>query len=220
MIYYPIQTLLNAGITEVLIVLGGNNAGEFIKLLRDGRDLGLKSLYYAYQQGEKGIADALLLAEGFVGDDRSVVILGDNIIEGNIIEPVERFKRQGSGARILLKKVPDPERFGVAEFDVNGKLTGIIEKPKKPPSDWAVTGIYMYDSRVFNIIRSIEPSSRGELEITDVNNRYIQMGEMEYDFLEGWWMDAGTFDSLLRTGNLVARTGANKLKLDDDRGLR
>ena len=219
MIYYPIQTLVNAGITEILIVLGGNTAGEFIKLLGDGKELGIRSLYYAYQRGEGGIADALLLAEGFVGDDRSVVILGDNVIEGNIIGPVERFKRQRSGARILLKEVPDPQRFGVIEIDEAGKPIRIIEKPQNPPSNLAVTGIYMYDARVFDMIKTLKPSERGELEITDVNNMYIHLGEMEYDFIEGWWMDAGTFESLLQTSTLVAKTGANKVKLED-RGLR
>jgi glucose-1-phosphate thymidylyltransferase len=218
MIYYPIQTLVNAGITDILIVTGGNSAGDFLKLLGNGKAFGLKHLNYTYQEGEGGIADALSLAEDFADGDPVCVILGDNIIEGNICRAVRAFRHQGSGAKILLKKVPDPQRFGVPELD-GPRIVRIEEKPKEPKSDYAVIGIYMYDADVFNIIKTLKPSARGELEITDVNNIYIERGEMTWDELEGWWTDAGTFDSLLRASNLVAQTGANKLDLGD-KGVR
>ncbi|GIU81566.1 MAG: spore coat protein [Acidobacteria bacterium] len=210
MIYYPIQTLINAGIQDIMIVTGGNSAGDFLRLLGNGKDFGLKHLNYTYQEGEGGIADALRLAEHFADGDLICVILGDNIIEGNIVKAKEDFERQGKGAKILLKKVPDPQRFGVPELD-GDRIIRIEEKPKIPKSDYAVTGIYFYDSRVFEIIKTLKPSLRGELEITDVNNDYIERGEMTWAELEGWWTDAGTFDSLLRASNLVAKTGANKL---------
>jgi len=214
MIYYPIQTLVNAGITDILIVTGGNSAGDFLKLLGNGKAFGLKHLNYTYQEGEGGIAEALSLAEDFADGDPVCVVLGDNIIEGNICRAVRAFRHQGSGAKILLKKVPDPQRFGVPELD-GPRIVRIEEKPKEPKSDYAVIGIYMYDADVFNIIKTLKPSARGELEITDVNNIYIERGEMTWDELEGWWTDAGTFDSLLRASNLVAQTGANKLDLGD-----
>ncbi len=210
MIYYPIQTLINAGIRDIMIVTGGNSAGDFLRLLGNGKDFGLKHLNYTYQEGEGGIADALKLAEHFADGDLICVILGDNIIEGNIVKAREDFEKQGKGAKILLKKVPDPQRFGVPELD-GDRIIRIEEKPKIPKSDYAVTGIYFYDSRVFEIIKTLKPSARGELEITDVNNDYIERGEMTWAELEGWWTDAGTFDSLLRASNLVAKTGANKL---------
>ncbi len=203
MIYYPIQTLVTAGIHDILIVTGGNNAGDFLRLLGNGQQFGLKHINYAYQKGEGGIAAALSLAEHFSHGGKMVIVLGDNIIEGNIAKSVEAFQKQEKGARVLLKEVSDPERFGVAE--VRGKkLVGIEEKPKQPKSSYIVTGIYLYDDRVFDIIHTLKPSGRGELEITDVNNAYIQKGEMEYDILEGWWSDAGTFDSLLKANQLVA----------------
>ena len=211
MIYYPIQTLVNAGIDDILIVTGGNNAGDFLKLLGNGKEFNLKHVNYTYQEGEGGIADALSLAKFFSDDESICVILGDNIIEKNIIHAVEAFKKQTGGAKILLKEVPDPERFGVPEIH-GDKITGIEEKPKKPRSKYAVTGIYMYDSAVFDIIAPLKPSERGELEITDVNNTYIKRGNMTYEILDGWWTDAGTFESLLSAGNLVARTGANKME--------
>jgi glucose-1-phosphate thymidylyltransferase len=210
MIYYPIQTLINAGIRDIMIVTGGNSAGDFLRLLGNGKDFGLKHLNYTYQEGEGGIADALKLAEHFADGDLICVILGDNIIEGNIVKAREDFEKQGKGAKILLKKVPDPQRFGVPELD-GDRIVRIEEKPKVPKSNYAVTGIYFYDSRVFEIIKTLKPSARGELEITDVNNDYIERGEMTWAELEGWWTDAGTFDSLLRASNLVAKTGANKL---------
>jgi glucose-1-phosphate thymidylyltransferase len=209
MIYYPIRILVNAGIDEILIVTGGNNAGEFLRLLENGKDFGLKHINYTYQQGEGGIAAALSLAEYFADKDKIVVVLGDNIIEGNIRSAVEKFRKQEGGARILLKEVSDPQRFGVPVF-AGGKIVRVEEKPSKPASNYAVIGIYMYDYRVFEFIRSLKPSQRGELEITDVNNFYIKEGKMQWDLLEGWWSDAGTFESLQYAGNLVAKTGANK----------
>ena len=205
MVYYPIQTLVNAGIHEILLVTGGKNAGDFLRLLGNGRDFGLKHLNYTYQDGEGGIADALGLAEHFADGGPICVILGDNIIDRSIRHVAEDFKRQKAGAKILLKEVPDAERFGVAEVR-DGRIVGIEEKPKKPKSNLAVTGIYMYDETVFDKVRQLVPSGRGELEITDVNNAYIREGTMTYAHLEGWWTDAGTFDSLLRAGNLVAET--------------
>jgi len=210
MIYYPIQTLVDAGVTDILIVTGGNSAGDFLRLLGNGANFGLKHINYTYQEGEGGIADALRLAKHFVGKDGVVVILGDNIIEKSIKDAVDDFKRQKKGAKILLKEVDDPERFGVAIFK-NGKVVGIEEKPKNPKSNFAVTGIYMYDNRVFDIIKNLKPSRRGELEITDVNNAYLRRKEMSYSVLDGWWTDSGTFESLHRASNLVAEKLNNKL---------
>jgi glucose-1-phosphate thymidylyltransferase len=209
MIYYPLRTLLNAGIEDILIVTGGNHAGDFLRLLGNGKEFGLKHLNYTYQEGEGGIADALSLAEHFSDYEKMVVILGDNIIEGNIAQAVKDFRKQKEGAKILLKEVSDPQRFGVPEL-VDGKIVSIEEKPQAPKSKYAVIGIYMYDGKVFDIIRTLKPSGRGELEITDVSNAYVRQGKMTYDFLEGWWSDAGTFESLHRTSNLVAQGGANK----------
>jgi glucose-1-phosphate thymidylyltransferase len=205
MIYYPIQTLVDAGIRDILIVTGGNYAGDFLQLLGNGRQFGLTSLNYTYQEGEGGIADALSLAEHFADNGKICVILGDNIIEKSIRDAVEDFRHQEKGAKILLKEVPDPERFGVAEIH-KGHVVRIEEKPKAPKTNYAVTGIYMYDATVFDKIRTLEPSARGELEITDVNNAYIREAALSFAFLDGWWTDAGTFDSLLRAGNLVAQT--------------
>jgi glucose-1-phosphate thymidylyltransferase len=209
MIYYPIETLRNAGIDEILIVTGGNSAGDFLRLLENGDELGV-SLSYAYQRGEGGIAAALRLAERFVGGDSICVMLGDNLIERDIRATADAFRARQQGACILLKEVDDPERFGVAVRD-GDRIAKIIEKPKDPPSNLAVIGIYMYDNRVFEIIKTLKPSARGELEITDVNNAYIGLGQMSYGMLEGWWTDAGTFDSLLRASRLVAEGGANKV---------
>ena len=206
MIYYPIETLVDAGIKDILIVTGGNHAGEFLHLLGNGREFGLKHINYTYQKGEGGIAEALGLAEHFADNDKIVVILGDNIIEKSIKKYADDFLKQPKGAKILLKEVDDPERFGVAEVKGN-KILSIIEKPKKPKSKYAVTGIYMFDSRVFDIIKALKPSDRGELEITDVNNDYISRGEMTFDVLEGWWTDCGTHESLLNASNLIAKKG-------------
>lgn len=212
MIYYPIQTLVNAGITDIMIVTGGNSAGEFLRLLGNGKAFGLKHLNYTYQEGEGGIAEALSLVEHFAGGDPVCVVLGDNIVEGNIRSAVRAYRHQGGGAKILLKKVPDPQRFGVPEFD-GPRILRIDEKPAAPKSEYAVIGIYMYDSQVYDIIRTLQPSGRGELEITDVNNAYISRGDMTWEELEGWWTDAGTFESLLRASKSVAETGANKLDI-------
>ena len=190
MIYYPIQTLVNAGITDIMVVTGGSSAGEFLRLLGNGKAFGLKHLNYAYQEGEGGIADALSLVEHFVAGGPVCVVLGDNIIQGNIRSAVESYRRQDGGAKIILKKVPDPQRFGVPRLAGN-RVVSIDEKPAKPQSDYAVIGIYMYDSNVYDIIRSLKPSGRGELEITDVNNAYIDRGTMEYDVIDGFWGDAG-----------------------------
>ncbi|MCC6364144.1 MAG: NTP transferase domain-containing protein [Bryobacterales bacterium] len=205
MIYYPIQTLVDAGIHDILIVTGGRNSGDFLRLLGNGKEFGLKHLNYTYQEGEGGIADALNLAEHFADGQKICVVLGDNIIEGSIRKAADAFRAQERGARILLKEVTDAERFGVAEMQ-GGRIIGIEEKPRHPKSNYAVTGIYMYDETVFEKIRLLVPSRRGELEITDVNNAYIREGTLSYSFLEGWWTDAGTFESLRRATNLVAET--------------
>ena len=203
MIYYPLETLIDAGITDILIVTGGNFAGDFLKLLGNGKEFGLKHINYTYQEGEGGIAEALGLAEHFAGKDKVAVVLGDNLIEGSIAKFVKSYEGQDCGAKILLKEVTDAHRFGVAEVD-SGKIKRIIEKPKNPPSNLAVTGIYFYDSQVFEMIKTLKPSGRGELEITDVNNMYIEKNQLTYDVLDGWWTDAGTFESLHRASNLVA----------------
>jgi len=203
MIYYPIQTLVDAGIKDILIVTGGRNAGDFLRLLANGKEFGLTHLDFTYQEGEGGIAEALSLAEHFADGKKLCVILGDNIIEGSIRAAAGEFRDQKRGARILLKEVEDAERFGVAELQ-DGRIIGIEEKPKRPKSNYAVTGIYMYDETVFEKVRTLVPSKRGELEITDVNNAYIHEGSMTFSHLDGWWTDAGTFDSLLRATNLVA----------------
>ncbi len=210
MIFYPIQTLVNAGISEILVVTGGQNAGDFLRLLSNGKGFGLKHIDYTYQEGEGGIADALRLAEHFADEQKLCVVLGDNIIEGNICEAARQFDRQPRGAHIILKEVEDPERFGCPEI-VDGRILRIEEKPKRPKSRYAVTGIYFYDSTVFEKIGRLRPSGRGELEITDINNFYLKEGTLTFSVLKGWWTDAGTFESLRRATNLVAETGANKL---------
>jgi glucose-1-phosphate thymidylyltransferase len=208
MIYYPIEALITAGITDIMIVTGGNHAGDFLRLMGNGKEFGLKHINYTYQEGEGGIADALSLAEYFADGEPICVVLGDNIIEKNIIKAVNDFKKQKKGAKILLKEVPDPERFGVAEIEKD-RLINIVEKPKRPKSNLAVIGIYLYDGRVFDIVKTLKPSDRGELEITDVNNAYVKEGTMSWEMLNGWWTDAGTFESLLRASILVSQTGAN-----------
>lgn len=211
MVYYPIQTLINVGITEIMIVTGGQFAGDFLKLLGNGKTFGLRHLDYTYQEGEGGIAEALALCEYFVKGDSVCVALGDNIIEKNITGAVKKFKeRNQKGAMVLLKEVEDAQRFGVAEVK-GDSIVRIIEKPKNPPSKLAVTGFYVYDNNVFEYIRNCKRSDRGELEITDVNNMYINNNTMGYDTLQGWWTDAGTFPSLHKASNLVAETGANNL---------
>ena len=209
MIYYPIETLVEAGITDLLIVTGGRNSGDFLRLLANGKEFGLKHINYTYQEGEGGIAEALALAEHFAEGSKVCVILGDNIIEGSIKQVVEDFRRQERGAKVLLKQVDDAERFGVAEIK-NNSIVGIEEKPQRPKSNYAVTGIYLYDESVFDKTRTLKPSARGELEITDVNNAYIGEGTMSFGILEGWWTDAGTFESLHRAANLVFDTRHKK----------
>ncbi|MFO7652895.1 MAG: sugar phosphate nucleotidyltransferase [Candidatus Krumholzibacteriia bacterium] len=209
MIYYPLEALVNAGIDEVLIVTGGQFAGDFLQLLGNGKELGLRDLHYTYQEGEGGIADALRLAEDFADGGKLCVVLGDNIVERSIRSAVEAFDRQPEGARILLKQVPDPQRFGVPVLE-NGRIVRVEEKPSRPATPYAVTGIYFYDRRVFDFIGTLKPSARGELEISDVNNMYIDAGLLEWSELEGWWTDAGTFPSLLHASNLVAEGGANR----------
>ena len=189
--------------SDILLVTGGNNAGDFLKLLGNGKEFGLKHLNYTYQEGEGGIAEALGLAEYFSEGDSVIVILGDNIIEKSIKTAVDTFKQQGGGAKILLKEVADPQRFGVVELH-GEKVVNIVEKPKQPKSNLIVTGVYMYDSEVFDIIKTLKPSGRDELEITDVNNRYIQDNKMTFEVLDGWWTDAGTFESLYRANSLAA----------------
>ncbi|HSW31553.1 MAG TPA: sugar phosphate nucleotidyltransferase [Longimicrobiales bacterium] len=213
MIHYPIQQMVHAGIEDILVVTGGNHAGDFLKLLRNGHEFGLKHLAYAYQEGEGGIAEALGLARHFADDGPVLVILGDNIFQHPIKPAVEAFRADPTGAQILLKEVDDPHRFGVARLergtDGRERVARIIEKPKDPPSRLAVTGCYFYDRRVWEIIGELRPSERGELEITDVNNRYVAWGTMKHHVLDGWWTDAGTILSLHRAANLVAAEGDN-----------
>ncbi len=209
MIFHPLKRLVEAGIKDILIVTGGQHAGEFLRLLGDGSQFGLKRINYTYQEGEGGIAQALGLARHFARGKRMVVILGDNIFEKSLKPYVDRFRRQKTGARVLLKKVQDPQRFGVAAMK-GRRITSIEEKPKKPKSKLAVTGVYMYDERVFDIVKTLKPSRRGELEITDVNNAYVREGALEFDVLSGWWTDSGTFDSLLRANVLVAKQSQKK----------
>ena len=209
MIYYPIEALVGAGIEEILIVTGGNFAGHFLQLLGNGKEFGLKELHYTYQEGEGGIADALRLAEDFADGGRICVVLGDNIVERSIRPAVEAYRQQAQGARILLKRVTDPERFGCPVIE-DGRILRIEEKPRVPATDFAVTGIYFYDAMVFELIAKLKPSDRGELEISDVNNLYLERGLLEWSELDGWWTDAGTFASLLRASNLVAEGGANR----------
>jgi len=203
MIYYPIQTLVDAGLEEIMIVTGGNFAGDFLQLLGNGSEFGLHDMHYTYQVGEGGIAAALSLAEHFVDRDKVIVILGDNIVEKSIRPYVDNYSRQEKGAKILLKEVPDPCRFGVPEIQ-GARIVSIEEKPKNPKSNYSVIGIYMYDAMMWDVIKTLRPSGRNELEITDVNNAYISDSVLTYDILDGWWTDAGTFDSLLSAGNLIA----------------
>jgi len=209
MVHYPLRCLVNAGIDEVLLVTGGNFAGHFLQLLGNGKAIGLKDLHYTYQEGEGGIADALRLAEDYADGGPIAVVLGDNIVERSIKGAVDAYKQQGGGARILLKQVPDPHRFGVPVFE-DGRIVRVEEKPENPQSDFAVTGIYFYDHQVFEMIHQLKPSDRGELEISDVNNLYIERDQLQWSELDGWWTDAGTWPSLLRASNLVSESGANK----------
>jgi len=202
MIYYPLETLINAGIKDILIITGGNSPGDFLKLLGNGKRFGLKELHYTYQEGSGGIAEALGLAEDFADNGKVAVILGDNIFEDNISQAVKNFEKQKLGAKLFLKKVSDPERFGVAEIK-NKKIVNIEEKPKKPKSQYVVTGLYMYNGHVFDVVKALKPSQRGELEITDVNNFYVKQETATCEFIKGFWSDAGTFESLYRATNLI-----------------
>ena len=204
MIYYPLETLTSAGISEILIVTGGNSPGDFLKLLKNAKEFGLKEIHYAYQDGVGGIAEALGLAEDFADEGKIVVILGDNIIENDIKNFIEDFEKQEKGAKLFLKEIPDPERFGVAEIK-DGKIIKIEEKPKQPKSNLAVTGLYMYDNQVFDVIRTLKPSDRGELEITDINNFYINQNTITYEVLKGFWGDAGKFESLFKASEFVRK---------------
>lgn len=203
MIYFPLQQLANAGVRDVMVVTGGDHADAFRRLLGDGEAFDLSRLRYAYQEGEGGIADALALTEDFADGEPVVVVLGDNVYQAPIAPVLDEYRSAPGGAMILLKEVTDPERFGVARLE-GGRVTAVIEKPADPPSSLAVTGCYLYDNRVFDIIRTLEPSARGELEITDVNNQYIGWGAMRHRTIEGWWTDAGTVSSLHRAATLVA----------------
>jgi len=210
MIYYPLECMAKAGIEEVLLVTGGNNSGDFIRLLGNGSEFGLKNLNYTYQDGAGGIAQALGLAEYFAGGDSILLILGDNILEYTIREACKKFRHQGQGAKILLSQVENPKAYGVAEME-GGRGVKIVEKPANPKSNWAVIGIYFYDERVFEIVKTLKPSARNELEITDVNNAYIERGEMTADKVQGFWADAGeNIDFYLKSCNMVAENGANK----------
>jgi glucose-1-phosphate thymidylyltransferase len=211
MIFYPIEMLVKAGVTDIMVVTGGTNSGDFLRLLGNGKEFGLKLLHYGYQEGEGGIADALRTAQEFVGNDKMIVVLGDNIIEKNIKGAVQEFKKQKKGAKIMLKEVKNPKEYGVVELNKSGKIKRIIEKPKEPPSNLAVIGIYFYPPDVFKIIEKLKPSGRGELEITDVNNAYIKRKMMTYNILDGWWMDSGeSKEALLDANILVRQSGANK----------
>jgi glucose-1-phosphate thymidylyltransferase len=211
MVYYPIQMLIDAGIRDIMIVTGGTYAGDFLRLIGNGEDFGLSRINYAYQKGEGGIAEALGLTRVFVGDDKVVVALGDNVLEKGIQRGVEAFAQQGQGSRIYLKEVDHPWEYGIAEV-VGDRIKRIVEKPEDPPSNLAVIGVYMYTPDVFDIVEGLEPSGRGELEITDVNNAYIERGEMQYEILDGWWLDAGeNHESLLRASLTVARLAGVKV---------
>lgn len=201
MIFHSIYKIKQAGLKDILVVTGKEHMGDVVSLLGSGREFGVE-FTYKVQDDAGGIAQALGLAEDFVGQEQMVVILGDNVFTDDIAPYVDNFRRQGQGAKILLQQVPDPERFGVAEL-VGEKVIGIEEKPLQPKSEYAVTGIYMFDYNVFSMIRSLKPSARGELEITDVNNQYIERGELTFDILQGWWTDAGTHSSLARANELA-----------------
>ncbi len=204
MIYYPLETLVSAGIKDILIVTGGNNPGDFLKLLRNGKNFGLKEIHFLYQEGAGGIAEALGLAEDFADNEKIAVILGDNIFEENMEKYVKDFERQEKGAKLFLKEVQDPERFGVGEFR-DGKLINVEEKPKQPKSNLVCTGLYMYDNQVFDVVKTLKPSQRGELEITDVNNFYIKQGTATHETLEGFWSDAGTFKTLFESAEFIRK---------------
>jgi glucose-1-phosphate thymidylyltransferase len=207
MIYYPLQKLAEAGIEDVMLVTGGYSAGDFLRLLGDGGRLGFRTLYYAYQEQEGGIAEAIGLTRTFVGDDRFVVILGDNLLEDPLRPYLDSYEAQEAGARILLKEVDNPRDYGVAELD-GSRVVSIVEKPQEPKSSYAVIGVYMYDSFAFEVIGSLKPSDRGELEVTDLNNAYLEKGLLRADIVSGWWADSGSsIDGLLRANVRAAELG-------------
>ena len=214
MVTYAIEALVQAGVTELMLVTGGTHAGEFFRLLGNGHEYGIDRLFYAYQEQAGGIAEALGLAQRFGENDRVVVMLADNVVERSIAPAVENFTRQERGARILLSPVEDPahlRHLGVPELDGDGRVVGIVEKPPNPPSNFAVTGIYFYDESVWSVIPTLRPSGRGELEITDVNNHFVGAGTIEYDVLEGFWGDAGeSIDAYYDVNDFVRAHGANK----------
>ena len=214
MINYAIEALVGSGVGDIMLVTGGTHAGEFLRLLGNGNEFGIERLFYAYQEKAGGIAEALSLAERFVDDERCVVLLADNVFERSIRPCVEAFHRQKAGARVVLSKESDDKHLrnlGVAQFDGDRRIERIIEKPEDPPSEYAVTGVYFYDSSVWQVLRELEPSARGELEITDVNNWYLQRGLMEYDVLDGFWGDAGeSIQAYYAVNDFVRAHGTNK----------
>ncbi len=214
MVSYAIEALVNAGITELMVVTGGTHAGEFLRLLGNGHEYGIDRLFYAYQERPGGIAEALGLAQRFTGDDRVLVMLADNIVERSIDDSVANFMEQDKGARVLLSRIEDPSHLrhlGVPELSTEGRIVNIVEKPEDPPSTFAVTGLYFYDDSVFDVIPTLTPSGRGELEITDVNNWFVSQGTMELDVLEGFWGDAGeSIDAYYAVNDFVRAHGANK----------
>jgi len=203
MVYYPLHALAEAGLEEIILITGGNSPGAFLELLHDGSEFGLRTLYYAYQFAPRGIADALRLAQAFVDDDDCLVMLGDNIVDASLRPFVENFRAQSSGARVLLTQVPDPERFGVPAFDAAGRISRLVEKPSDPPSNYAVIGVYAYDKRLWEILPTLQLSERGQYEITDVNNTYLQDGQLQHDVFTGRWSDAGTPESLHRASEIA-----------------
>lgn len=212
MVYYPLLTLIEAGIKNIMLVTGGNNAGDFLRLLGNGSAFGLKHLNYTYQEKEGGIAEAIGLAEHFVGNDKFTVILGDNILDGSIKKAVKAFERQKEGAKIFLKEVEEPTQYGVATIE-GERIVRIEEKPRIPKSNLAVIGVYMYDSNVFDIVKSLTPSKRGELEITDVNNAYIKKGLLTYEIFKGWWGDAGaSVDALFEANEYIREKRIKKAR--------
>jgi glucose-1-phosphate thymidylyltransferase len=217
MVTYAVEALVGAGVRELMLVTGGTHGGEFFRLFGDGHKYGIDRLFYAYQEEEGGIAEALGYAERFVRGERVVVMLADNVLEGSIRPAIENFERQERGARILLAELESHEHLrhlGVPEFDGNGRLVRILEKPEHPPSSYAVTGIYLYDEQVFEVIPELVPSARGELEITDVNNWYVEQGAMEYDVLDGFWGDAGeSIDAYYAVNDFVRKHGVNKARV-------
>jgi glucose-1-phosphate thymidylyltransferase len=214
MVSFAIEALVRAGITELMLVTGGTHAGEFLRLLGNGHEFGIERLAYGYQERPGGIAEALGLAERFAGGDRVCVMLADNVFERSIKDAVDNFTKQERGARIVLARESDTDHLrhlGVPELDGSGRVTRIVEKPETPPSEFAVTGVYFYDPDVFDVIQTLEPSGRGELEITDVNNHYVREGAMEYDVVEGFWGDAGeSIDAYYAVNDFVRYNGANK----------